>query len=76
MRSLTFTHISKTPCFGCKERKVTADYNCHSVCPAYTAFVADRAANKQTTLTNQAVSEMEYDRRERCKAQKNQKCYR
>ena len=32
----------KAPCKDCKDRKVTADYNCHSHCDKYLAYQAYR----------------------------------
>ena len=34
----------KPPCKGCKERKVTEDYNCHTGCQRYRAYKAYREA--------------------------------
>lgn len=32
----------KAPCLNCPDRKVTADYNCHSECKAYLDYSANR----------------------------------
>ena len=34
----------KAPCKDCKDRNVTADYNCHTHCEKYIAFKAYREA--------------------------------
>lgn len=34
--------MKKCPCHNCTKRKVARDYNCHSHCPDYDDYVADR----------------------------------
>lgn len=36
-----------SPCYKCKNRKVTADYNCHSDCDRYITWKAEVNAKRQ-----------------------------
>lgn len=63
MRNMSYCHINKTPCFECKDRKVTADYNCHSVCEKYLAFNIGRREENRQAAINTATYELYVDRK-------------
>lgn len=58
MINLTYSNISKTPCFECKERKVTHDYNCHAVCEKYIEFQNGRKENNRLALIAAAATDL------------------
>lgn len=50
------------PCLNCKDRKVTNDYNCHSVCEKYLAFKKERAKYNQEQATKSRLNYIDHKR--------------
>lgn len=51
------------PCKGCEDRRVTEDYNCHSVCDKYKEYLAEnlrvvRQNNKENNTDAYIIRKM------------------
>ena len=50
--------MENSPCINCQDRKVTGDFNCHSVCERYKGFSERREQDRKARAEHHRQNEL------------------